>query len=120
MCVLMVERSFSCIASLVIGILTCVHMDWCYCLLLHLALSMVVQFGIEIRTRLYRGVDAIILDRAKKILGYTLKTCNEAVRSLDSLSIRCGVDDIFEVLLLDKVMVLPVRVLMKICILYIV
>ena len=43
MCVLMVERNLmSCIVSLVIGILICVHVDCCYCLLFDLALSMVV------------------------------------------------------------------------------
>ena len=52
-CVLTVERSLiSCIASLVIGILICVHVDCCYCLLFDLVLSMVVQFGIGIRIRL--------------------------------------------------------------------
>ena len=52
-CVLTAERSLiSCIVPLVIGILICVHVDSCYCLLFDLVLSMVVQFGIVIRIRL--------------------------------------------------------------------
>ena len=62
------------------------HVDCCYCLLFDLALSMVVQFGIVIRIRL-----VFRLGGAKKILGCSSKTCNEAVRGdmgLDSLSSR--------------------------------
>ena len=67
------------IVLLVIGMLICVHVDCCYCLLFDLVISIVVQFGIVIRIRLV-ALEAIILGGAKKILGCSSKTCNEAVR----------------------------------------
>ena len=77
-CVLMAERTL--ITCIVIGIL--VHVDCCYCLLV---LSMVW----DCNKNKASALEAIILGRAKKILGCSSKTCNEAVRrdmGLDSLS----------------------------------
>ena len=65
--------------------------DCCYCLLFDLAS---VEYGSAVwdcNKNQARALEAIVLGGAKKILGCSSKTCNEAVRrdmGLDSLSSR--------------------------------